>query len=221
MLLRVMRNFLTLVALSTVAGVSFAAPHFDAPTSKNTDEIVDPDAKPPSPEAVENYSVSTPPETPMGRMVTKFNKANYFYPFRKEIAFHAGVVFGLMDSSDDKDLMNGLVGFSYLLPRDTSPKWEVGADLSTVGHGHGYVTRRIIYNEKGSFRPYYSYGVLHKFVPEERFASLSNSENYLGRFAVGLADIVRHPKSVQLELALAAGTEDVLVTFTYGYAWGF
>ena len=145
----------------------------------------------------------------------------YSSEFKKEFEAHVGLVFGLRDSSDDDDLMNALIGFRYVLPRQLAPKWEVGADLSTVGHGHGYVARKHIYNEKGSFRPFYTYGLLHKFVPDEKFASLSNAENYLVRGSLGLADIVRHPKSVQLELVLAIGQEDILAMFTYGYAWGF
>ena len=103
----------------------------------------------------------------------------------------------------------------------TSPKWELGADLSFVGHGHVHVSRRTIYNEKGAFRPYYELGIMHKVVPDEKFASLSNWDNYLFRFGIGLSNILHPPKSVQLELEVAVGPEDVLAFFSYGYAWGF
>jgi hypothetical protein len=211
-------HFLTLVSFFIATLAAHATPHFESPMPVTNDST---STHEPKPEAVENFSLTPAPATQIGKMVTRFNKANYFYPFHKEIAVHAGVVFGLQDSSDDDDLMNYLIGFRYVLPRPVAPRWEAGADLSTVGHGHVYVSKKFIHNEKGSFRPYYSLGVLHKFVPDEKFASLSNSDNYLARAAIGLADIVKHPKSVQVELALAAGIEDILVLFSYGYTWGF
>ncbi|MCB0350286.1 MAG: hypothetical protein KDD38_03825, partial [Bdellovibrionales bacterium] len=75
--------------------------------------------------------------------------------------------------------------------------------------------------EKGAFRPYYELGIMHKVVPDEKFASLSNWDNYLFRFGIGLSNILHPPKSVQLELEVAVGPEDILAFFSYGYAWGF
>jgi hypothetical protein len=217
-------NNLTLVLVALFIFLSApwasATPHFDAPTgSQETLE----ESVVINPEQVDNLSITTVPnkKASVDDFVTRFNKRDYFYPYRQELELHVGSVFGIQDSSDDPDLVNVLLGFNYLLPSEASPKWEFGADLSTVGHGHVHGVRRIIFNEKGSFRPYYEYGLMHKFVPDEEFASFSNWENYLLLASVGLADIMLPPRSVQVELQLAVGTEDVLFMFTFGYAWGF
>lgn len=225
------QRFLTLVVgslfLIGVVDHALAKPHYDSPKGvEREDEIASDATSVPSENSNErdaNLAITQPPEKNfvVDELVTKFNKSTYFYPYRQEFELHLGAVFGIRDSSDDKDLMNVLMGFSYMLPRLESPKWKVGADLSGVGHGHLHVVRRKIFNEKGSFRPYYDMGVMHKFVPDEKMASLTNWDNYLARFGVGFADILKPPRSVQLELNVAAGTKDFLVMFTYGYAWGF
>lgn len=217
-ILIIMRVLLSVLILTFVVNL-FASPHLDAPTKvAGPDEetvIVDP-------ERLENISIVEPrPMTPSRALVERFDKADYFYPYRSDFSMHAGVVFGVKDSSDDDDLMNVLLGFGYTVPKLDSPKWHLGADLSMVGDGHFYVSRRFIYNEKGSFRPFYQYGVLHKMVPDEKFASFSNWDNYLLRAGVGLSDIVRPPRSVEIELNVAIGAKDILVMFTYGYSWGF
>lgn len=226
MLARLVYNFLTLVVIAlTCFGLPvgvMAAPHFDAPSAaaRESAEIQGAES---DPTVIENMSVTNaPPEKNLSEKVgSRFDKANYFYPYRKELEFHLGTVFGIRDSSESDDLMNFLLGFNFLLPKEASPKWEIGADLTTSGYGHAHIAKRVIHNEKGSFRPYYEYGVLHKFVPDEKFASLSNWENYLLLVSVGLGDIVQPPRSVQIELQAVVGLEDILVMFTYGYTWGF
>jgi hypothetical protein len=211
------RHILTLV-VCLLCLTAIAAPHEDSPNPKTEDmsegETIDP-------RRTENISISEPPPVAVSDSTSKsFRKSDYFYPYRKELDIHAGVVFGIEDSSDDEDLMNAIIGFGYMLPREVSPKWVLGADLSLVGHGHLWAQRRIVYREKSSFRPFYQYGLMHKVVPDEKFSSFSNWDNYLARAGIGFADILRPPRSVQLELNLAVGMKDVLVTFTYGYAWG-
>lgn len=218
--------FLNLVTKST----AWSAPHEDAPTQvqQNAEgpalDRVD-SIKPPDQNVLENISVTPPPPSNARNSVrdwaSRFDKGNYYYPYRKEIEAHFGIVLGITDSSDDEDLMNYVVGFNYLLPKQLSPRWSVGADLSTVGNGHLHVARRFIYNEKGAFRPFYEYGGMHKIVPDERMSSFSNSDNYLLWGAVGFNDIRRPPKSVTCQLQAAIGLEDFLVMMTLGYSWGF
>jgi hypothetical protein len=220
---RVNRYILTLVETLMVCfcGNSvWATPHYDSPQPITQGDTLDHE---PDPQKIENISITPAPETRanVDDLVRRFNKSNYYYPYKQEVGAHIGLVFGFRDSSESKQLMNGLIGFDYLLPSHTSPKWEAGADLSAVGHGHIHVVRRFIYNEKGSFRPYYGYGLMHKVVPEDKFATLSNWDNYLLRADIGLEDIVRPPRSVKLDLFIAIGAKDMLAMFTYGWAWGF
>jgi hypothetical protein len=217
------RHILTLVVL-LISCIVHSTPHLDAPTSPAPESAEEESAS----DAVtrlgqrENISITeVPQKMTIDEFANRFNKRDYYYSYRQELEVHVGTVFGIQDSSDDTDLVNALLGFSYLLPNDVSPKWELGANLSFVGHGHIHGVRRHIYNEKGSFRPYYEYGLMHKFVPDEKMASFSNWENYMALATVGLSDIQSPPRSVQVELQLAVGAEDVLAMFTFGYAWGF
>ncbi len=226
-------NFLisTLVLLtrlvSLVSGSVFlsfesasAATHSEGPAPKRGD---DPDVVAP-PEKLENISVSPVKQFQgdIDAFVTKYNRNDFFYPYRQELIWHAGIVIGFKDSSNSSNIINPLLGFDYILPREFSPKYETGADLSLMtARGHFWFVRRRIINEKGSFRPYYSYGLMHNFVPDQRLASFSNSENYLVRVAAGLENIMQPPKSAIVELVLAVGQNDMLMMFTYGASWGF
>ena len=172
-----------------------------------------------NPETLENIVVTPAPTVTEKQL--DLNKSQYYYAYKKELDFHIGGVLGIEDSSEDEDEINMIFGFSYLLPKKTSPKYVAGADLSTVGHGHFYFARRSIYNETSSFRPYLDYGLMHKFVPDEKGASFSNWENYLLRVGAGFGDLRTPPKSAKFDVNFAIGTEDVLLLLTYGYAWGF
>ncbi len=231
------RNILTLVwlCLCTITLVffcespTFASTHEDAPTKTSEDaEGLGADlngGKTPDPSLLENIAVTPPPPSDahnsMKDWAARFDKRNYYYPYRKEFEVHAGIVLGILDSSEDEDFMNYVFGFNYLLPKQLSPRWSVGADLSTVGRGHLHVARRFIYNEKGAFRPFYEYGGMHKIVPDEKLSSFSNSENYLLWGAVGFSDIRHPPKSVTCQLQAGIGLKDFLVMLTLGYTWGF
>lgn len=214
--------FLTLVCVFAMAIVhsdhAVAAPYLEEPSEKPKEEDL---VAAPKDEVLENISISKVPPSKAMPTSESFDKKNYYYPFRKEIDLHIGSVMGIVDSSDDDDTFNALLGFSFVLPKLLSPKYEVGADLSTVGHGHLWVNRRKIYNEKSARRPYYEYGLMHKFVPDEKFASFSNWENYLLRIGAGIALTMRPGHSYRIELEAAAGIDDILVMFTGGYVWGF
>lgn len=213
----------TLVGLMIALGNSqpiLARTHDEAPAPSKVQDV---DEVAP-PEKTENVSI-TPTEPPKGEVeafVGKFNRDSYFYPYKKEIMARAGIVIGFRDSSDPRNVINPLIGFNYMIPSEFSPKYEVGADISfSTNRGHMWVMKRNIFNEKGSFRPYYNFGVMNNVVPSENLASFSNSENYLIRFGGGLENIIRPPRSGVVELELAVGRKDLLVIFTYGASWGF
>lgn len=215
--------FLTLVEImicSLAPSYAHANPHYDAASRVRSDENVE---KAPNPESAENLSVGQVPQRTnrVDDYAARRSRRNYYYAYRQELDLHAGVVFGFQDSSDDEDLMNGLVGFSYVAPSLQSRRWVFGADLATVGYGHLHISKRKTYNEKGSIRPYYDLGLMQKLVPDEKLASFSNWDNYLFRIGIGFGTLMTPPKSSKLDLHLAVGKEDVLLLFTYGHAWGF
>lgn len=225
-------NFLisTLVLLELTLGVSLvmtsisiksalAAPHTDGPDPKKAE---DPDQIA-SPEKLENVTLTpAPPPRSVGAFVARFNRDDFLYSYKQELILHFGVVFGFKDSSNAKEIINPIAGFDYILPRPFSPKFEMGADISPLANrGHLWFMQRHIANEKGSFRPYYSYGLMNNVNPDEQFASFSNGQNYLARVAVGFENIVRPPKSAVVELVLAVGAQDMFALFTYGTSWGF
>lgn len=206
--------FLTLVLLPAAG---FARPHNEAPVDQT--ESVDDSAVDPM---VKDRVVITPVKATgaMEEYSRRFSKDSYFYNHRKAITARSGVVFGFQDSSDDEDLMNGLIGVAYLLPWNRMPKTEVGIDLSFVGHGHLTVMQRKIFNYQGSFRPYYRYGLMLIADPDDKLAFFSDWEKYLGRVGVGFEDIQKPSQSLRVELEFAAGTKDLLGIFTVGYVWG-
>jgi hypothetical protein len=224
MIRRLNLYFLTLVVVANFAFISslaFANPHTEAPEIK--DAKVEPSGPAPEPYRNDLMSVTPvgePPQT-MSEYSRSFSKSEYFYPYRQTLTPRVGLIFGLRDASDEDDIMNVLLGFNYLVKRDKSPQWEVGADLSLASAGHINIMKRRIYNERGSFRPYYKYGVSHKFITDEKFASISNWENYMARAGLGFEDILRPPRSLRLELEAAIGPEDIFIIFTYGYSYGW
>jgi hypothetical protein len=215
MTLRFLAVLLTLVVLKT--SIVEAKPHSDAPK----DSVVVDDEEVVSQETIDALSITPPKPDSFREYSQQFSRSDYFHNYRKAITLRAGAVFGFEDSSDDEDLTNALFGFSFLVPRKRSPQLEVGADLSTVGHGHFTFMSRHIFNERSSFRPYYRYGVMHKLDPDDKFASFSDWENYLGRFGFGFENSTRRSRSWRIEVELAAGGKDILGFLTLGhvYSW--
>src|SRR5690606_39766587 len=212
---------LTLVLLSFSAQVANSKPHGQAPANLNLEKQST--VAPADPDTLENLAITPPPKVNSNEndLLKKFVRSTYFYPFRRSLSVYLGTVFGFKDSTDHDNFMNYVGGFKYLLPTRSSMRWELGADLLTLGNGHISVSRRRIYSETSAFRPYYRYGITHKFVPDERFASFSNYDNYLAAFAVGFEDIRASAKSIRLEIEFLAGTEDLLGLFTIGYSWAW
>lgn len=216
---------LTLVLLLT-CGSAAASPHKDVPiVTNNTAEISSaPNSTDETNEVSENLAITAAPkleQNVISDLILKYNKSDYYYSYRKEFAIQAGVILGVVDSSDDKDFVNYVLGFNYVLPRAIGPRWSIGADLLTTERGHLHLAKRKIYNEKGAFRPFYEAGLLHKIVPRENLAGLSNIENFLLWGVVGFSDIQQPPRSVQCQLQVALGLTDILIMITYGYSWGF
>lgn len=206
--------FLTLV-LFQPAG--FASPHNEAPPDQ-TEKV---DETPVDQSVTDRISITpvAPPKT-TDEYSRAFSREDYFYNHRKAITVHGGFVFGFQDSSDDEDLVNGIIGVSYLLPWNTRIKTEVGADLSFVGNGHFTIMRRRIYNDKSAYRPYYRYGLMLISDPDDKLAFISDWDRYLARAGVGFEDSRWPSKSLRVELEFAVGTKDVLGLFSLGYVWG-
>ncbi len=196
---------------------SFASPHSDAPQDQT--ETVD---ESPVDPLIKDRVVITPVKATgaMEEYSRQFSRENYFYNHREALTLHSGMIFGFRDSSGDPDLINGMIGVSYLLPWNRMPKTEVGADLSLVGNGHLTVMQRKIFNYQGSFRPYYRYGLMLIGDPHHKLAGISDWEKYLGRAGVGFEDIRKPSQSFRIELEVAAGMKDLLGIFSIGYVWG-
>ncbi len=211
--------FLTFVLLSSpfASRIVLAKPHDNAPK----DKIEQVEEETVSPETLDALSVTPVKPSSFEEYSRQFSRADYFHIYKKAITVRAGAVFGFEDSSDDEDLTNALLGFSFLLPRKRSPQVEVGADLSTVGHGHLTLMSRHIFNERSSFRPYYRYGLMHKLDPDNKFASFSDWENYLARFGFGFENSTRRARSWRIEVEVAAGMDDILGFLTIGHVYSF
>src|SRR5690606_21948479 len=107
-------KFLTLVVCFVhVISVAHAKPFLGEPQPEDTQ--AEPEAPPPK--SFENDRLSITPiegePRDLEEYSRRFSKADYFHPYRQALSIRAGVVFGLRDSSDEDDLMNGLIGFNY------------------------------------------------------------------------------------------------------------
>jgi hypothetical protein len=196
-----------------------AAPIEDAPLPRENEE----ENTPVDPQKMENLSIAKPKHvaTDMPTFVERFNRENYFYSYKGELILHGGFTISFQDAAEPANLINPLIGFDYVFPNEFAPKWEMGVDLSFTSRAYIWFSRRHIVNEKGSFRPFYNYGIMQDFVPDQKLASLSNWDNYLIRVGAGLENTVSPPRSNVVELELAGGTKDLILMFTYGASWGF
>lgn len=196
-----------------------AKPHLDTPIGSSANDDVN---NPSRPELIENSSI-TPVKSGHPGALEGFNKKNYYHAYRQSLSLFFGATFGEepADVDEEKESMEYIAGFAWLLPSQYSPHWDAEASLSTSENAHVSVMRRYTRNEKGAFRPFYRYGLMHKVVAEERFASFSNWDNYLARVGLGLEDTSEPPRSLRIVVDVAVGKEDAIVMLTCGYTWGF
>ena len=217
MLRGVLLIFLTLVLWSAR---SFASPHSDSPPAKVEEEV----GKKPSQFAVDNMTVTKPKKRKPRKIIDiarRFSKKDYYYAFHHSVRAFGGVNYLITDSTEDEDDFHYSLGASYEYLTGDSKSWEAEAMWTTYSLGGLSAFRKRIFNEKGSFRPFYRWGLTYKVVPEENLASATNFENFLIRIGIGFADMIKPPKSMRFDVDVAVGSEDTWIMAFFAYEWGW
>jgi hypothetical protein len=194
---------LTLVLLTHVLK---ATPHeFPKPSKGKSAEIV-------TNTSMKNQDLSITPIL----LPNKNHKKVEFYPFIQSISPR----FGFMINKDDLKETKTIYSINYLLPKLQTPQWEFGADILPED-GYIHLSKRIIFNERNYFRPYYKYGANLSVVSKENLATFVNIKNYSLRVGTGLEYLTRYPMSIRLELEALIGLEVSGLILTFGYSWGW
>ncbi len=147
-------------------------------------------------------------------------KEEVVYRYKQSMSPRIGVVIDPQDAQKGKTVPLS-IGFAFLLPSETSTHWETSADVFTSGEGQIEVSRRTIFDEMFSLRPYYRYGAFLRVKPQNQLASFAEFKQYGGTLAIGLEDLVLKPASIRIELELGAGAEHQFALGTIGYSWGW
>lgn len=167
--------------------------------------------------SLEDMNISKPPPLPK---VRENEKDEVVYRYRQSMSPRIGVVIDPKDAQDGKSVPISM-GFAFMLLSENSTHWEISADAFTSGEGQLEVSRRFIFDEMLSLRPYYRYGAFLRMKPQNQLASFAEFKKYGGAIAVGLEDLVLKPASIRIELELGAGAEHQFAMVTLGYSWGW
>jgi hypothetical protein len=208
-----------LVVVSTPVP-AFAKPEKLKPpaTAPAKPESEKPSPPPPERDDLDENNLISAPTPPPPPDATR----TYVYPYRQNLAVRFGGVFSTekIDPPDD-NRFTYLMGVTYLWPRYSSPQAELGADIAVKLGGHLHFAVKHIWFERNHFRPFWLWGLTHEAVPDDRLGTFLNHENYYGRVAIGMEDVITLPKSVRLELDLLAGVEKQMLELIFGYSWGW
>jgi hypothetical protein len=150
-----------------------------------------------------------------------FDRKTYFHSYRQNLSLHLGGLVALKQEDEDESILKSVLGFAWELPRAFSPKWELGFSWVGMSLGLLALSHKHIDQEKEAFRPYFSYGLIHKVVPDERFSSFTNQENYLAKIGVGWESSRKPKESYRLDIDTAAGLEDFWIMLKLGYVWAW
>ncbi|MEQ1664151.1 MAG: hypothetical protein ABL927_02095 [Bdellovibrionales bacterium] len=220
-------HFATIVLLMIISFSKFtlAAPHYDAPASPQPEQEIEAGGigSAISPETFDNLAVTEKEWSPpaIRKMVQEFNKSNYYYSYKQEFDIRLNAFFDLRFAPDKKEFIVPAIGFDYNSMKNRDFKYKAGADFTYKGDGSAHFLIVKVFNETGSFRPFYQYGLMYHAAPEDQLAGASNWENYLLRAGVGFSDIVAPPRSVKINLDFAIGASAIYLLFSYGPSWGF
>lgn len=147
-------------------------------------------------------------------------KQEVVYRYRQSMSPRAGVILDPKIAKDGKSPPITL-GFAFMFPSETATHWEFAADVLTSSEGQIELSRRTIFDEMFSFRPYYRYGAFLRMRPQGQLASFAEFKQYGVVGAVGLENLVLKPASLRIEIAVAVGGEHQFVMGTIGYSWGW
>lgn len=192
---------------------AFAAPHEDAPSS--------------SPDAARQTETQEPKDTttivvtpPPHKETSEKALPSYFYPYLQSYSPRFGLAFD-SDKMKDGEKFLYAMGFNYMFKRYRSPQLEIGVDLIIDFGGLLHASRRYIYNERESFRPFFKIGGAHRVEGGYGFASILRLKNYYALGSIGMERLWRSPMSTRIEVQGLITSGDYMVLALLGYSWGW
>ena len=208
------------LAILFMSSLALAKPHYDTPLQPSAEVPTD---APINPKLLDNTAITTVPAgNEEGILPREFDRSKYHHADRQSLALYLGLLFGDIDTDEEQDRdFVYIFGLSHVRPSDFSPFWEIDLSFSIVGHMHLAILRRHVWQEKSAFRPFVRYGLNLQAEAEERFAFLSNWDNYMFKVSVGAESTDVPPRSARLAIDVAAGKEDFFVGISLGNSWGF
>ena len=166
---------------------------------------------------LDEMSISKPTPIPKAQQE---EKDEVVYRYKQSMSPRLGVLIDPKDAQKGKTIPFSM-GFAFLLPSQNSTHWETSADVFSTGEGQLEVSRRTIFDEMLSLRPYYRYGIFLRMKPQNQLASFADFKQYGATVAIGLEDLVLRPASIRIELELGVGAEHQFALGTLGYSWGW
>ncbi|NQZ01367.1 MAG: hypothetical protein HRT45_11955 [Bdellovibrionales bacterium] len=148
----------------------------------------------------------------------KPNPLNFLYPYKRSVTARTGLIV-------DPDKLNDgsvpfLVGAAYMLYNKSRARYEALFNFTTESVAQLGLSRRHMINEPNHFRGFWSYGGVLQLMPEERFATFANFENYFASASIGMEDVTNMPKSVRLEIHVLVGAAGQSAILYVGSSWG-
>lgn len=147
------------------------------------------------------------------------SKKTYFFPYKQSMSPQLGILLNA-EKLKDGDLPL-LIGIQYLIPRHRPPQWEAAFSISTDGEAYISLGLRKIENPRRYFRPYGKLSGTLVADADERFATITDINNYFIKGTVGIEDVVKIPMSIRLEAELAVGLESQFALLNIGYSWAW
>lgn len=216
----ILRFFLTFVASSSLVSLAYPGNSQVSPKQAADKVYVKPSKKKSFDE--DNMSLAAPEKV---HQLTKEDKASergiyYYHIYESSINFRWALSLDVKNVAEETLNVASIYGFSYTLPNQYSPQWELGFDYINSSSSFVTVRKKWTFNEKGAFRPFYSFGLVHKWMSDEQMASFTNWKNYLFLGTIGIEDVIEKPNSVRLELTGLVGINDIQLLLSLGWALG-
>jgi len=143
----------------------------------------------------------------------------FYYPYKKSLSVVAGLLLDIDRIKEDSETPL-ILGLAHMFESRKSPRWEAQLNFLSDSTAQIGVAQRYNFNEPHHFRGFLKYGLVLQINPDEKFATITNIDNYSAALSVGMEDVLRLPKSVRLELQALFGTETQAFIFYVGSSWG-
>lgn len=223
------KTVLTLVVISLVIPFeSNAAPYDPDPVSGSLESQM-PEVSSDSTKDLEGMSVPVLPILPTKtiqqlqneraeRGAARDTKVAKYFRYRQSISPRLGLY---LNSQSVADSIPYVLGIRYMLPSDTNPYYELGADLDARAAGTVSLDYRHIFRSTHPFRPYLTAGGALRVFSKEGLGTLVNYQNLIARSSLGVEQLMIASASLRLDLQFGIGLKTQSIILSLGYSWAW